>query len=96
MAFDANKMQVFSQRMQNLLRELRQLYIEAGDLDDIYLNEAASGVDAAWADTEIATAAEHVDGIIVARRLRDALAFDGQTAAIVSEDQTSRFTPFLQ
>lgn len=78
------------------MRELDNLYAEAGKIDDIYLNEAGSGSDPAFGDTEVATEAEHVDAIIVMRRLRDALAFDGQSSAVASEDQTARFTPFLQ
>lgn len=96
MAFDAQKMQAFSERTRNFITNLEAAYIEAGRLDDIYTNEAESGSDPAWGDTSIATAAEHVDAVLVMRRLRDALAFDGQTQNLTAEDQTARFTPFMQ
>ena len=96
MAFDAQRMTAFSNRARNWIQNLKAAYEEAGTLDDIYVNEAASGGDPAWADTDNATAAEHVDAIIVMRRVRDALAMDGQTDAIASEDQTARITPLLQ
>lgn len=96
MAYDANKHNVFSDRCKAFITNLHNAYIEAGKLDDIYLEESASGTDPAWVDTSNATAAEHVDAIIVMRRLRDALAFDGQSNTITPEDQTARFTPWLQ
>lgn len=96
MAYSAEHHAVFSQRMKNWIQNLNQAYIEAGALDDIYLNETASGTDPAWVDTANATAAEHVDGIVLLRRIRDALAMDGQSQTLTAEDQTSRMTPFLQ
>jgi len=96
MAYDANKHAVFEQRCQNFIRNLSAAYDEAGKIDAIYTNETGSGTDPAWVDGNIATAAELVDAILVMQRLRDMLALDGQTAAIASEDQTARLTPFLQ
>ena len=96
MAYDQAKHNVFAERMRNWVRELKQLYAEAGDMDDIYLNEGESGNHAAFVDHDIATEAELVDGIILMRRLRDALALDGQSNNLTSEDQTARITPFLQ
>ena len=96
MAYDVNKHNAFSKRCQSFMATLEQAYIEAGRLNDIYTQEALSGSDPAWVDTEIATAAEHVDAILVMQRLRDALGFDGQSVTLTPEDQTARFTPFLQ
>ena len=96
MAYDANKHQVFSQRCRNFIRELDNLYTEAGKIEDIYTNETGSGTDPAWVDTGIATAVEHVDAILVMQRLRDMLAMDEQNQVIAVEDQTARLTPFLQ
>ena len=96
MAYDANKHNVFSDRCKAFITNLHNAYIEAGKLDDIYNNEAEGGGHAAWGDTPNATAAEHIDAVIVMRRLRDALAFDGQANVITAEDQTARFTPWLQ
>ncbi len=75
---------------------MRASYEEAGKIDDIYTNEAVSGSDPAFVDTDIATAAEHTEAINVMRRQRDMLALDGQTAAIASQDQIANLTPFLQ
>jgi len=96
MAYDANKHTRFSQRMRNWMREINQLYIEAGAIDDIYTNEAASGADAAFVTNDIATKTEYQDAINLLRRHRDMLAFDAQTANITSADQISLVTPFLQ
>lgn len=96
MAYDANKHAAFSDRCRDWVRNMKQAYVEAGDLDDIYINESSSGGDAAFTDTDNATEAEHVDAIILMRRLRDCLAMDGQSSAIASEDQTARITPWLQ
>ena len=94
--YDAQKHQAFSSRMQNWITNLRAAYAEAGELDDIYTEEAESGAHADFVDNATATEAEHVAGIVLMRRIRDALAMDGQTQDITSEDQTSRMTPFLQ
>ncbi len=96
MAFSADHMTTFSERTKNWIQNLQNAYAEAGKLDDIYINESASGTDPAWVDTPNATAAEHVDAIVLMRRLRDALALDGQSQTLTAEDQTARMTPFLQ
>ncbi len=96
MAYDASHHAVFSDRAKNWIIALDNLYTEAGKLDDIYSHEAGGGSDPAWVDTNNATAAEHIDAIVLMRRVRDALALDGQTDNVTSEDQTARMTPFLQ
>ena len=96
MAYDANHHGAFSERMKNIINQLQSDYEEAGRLDAIYTEETASGTDPAFVDNGNASAAEHVNGITLLRRLRDCLALDGQSAAISSEDQTANMTPFLQ
>lgn len=96
MAYNEQKHKVFSDRAKNFIVNLHQLYIEAGVLDDIYINEAVSGGDAAWTDTENGTADEHVNAILVMRRFRECLGLDDNAAALASQAQTSRMTPFLQ
>lgn len=94
--YDPQKHQAFSSRMQNWIKNLRAVYAEAGDLDAIYNEEAEGGSHADFADNGTATKNEHIDGIVLMRRVRDALALDGQTQDLTSEDQTARMTPFLQ
>jgi len=96
MAYDTQNHEAFSARMKNWITNLQNVYEEAGKLDDIYTNEAASGADPQFVDNSTATKAEHVDGIVLMRRVRDALALDGQSQTLTAEDQTSRMTPFLQ
>ncbi len=96
MSYDARKHEAFSTRMQNWIRAVNNLYEEAGTLDDVYTEEAVGGAHASFVDNLTATKAEHIDGIVLIRRLRDALALDGQTQDLTSEDQTARMTPFLQ
>lgn len=58
---------------------------EMETLDDIYINEAASGSHADFSDTANATEAEHVDAIVAIRAMQTTLAA-----------QLSNFTPWLQ
>jgi len=99
MAFNANNHEVFAQRCRNLAREMHQLKIESQAIDDIYVNETVSGTVAGWTDNDgnpIATNAEMVELMNLGQRLRDMLAMNGESAAIATEDQTPRLTPFLQ
>jgi hypothetical protein len=65
---------------------------EAQRLDDVYTNEAASGSDPQWSDTEIATAAEHVDAILM---FRDVKKFC-ENEAVATQDRQQWITPFIQ
>jgi len=86
MAFSDSKNQVFHERMRNCMRSLYEVAFDEGErLDNIYLNEAASGADAAYVDTDIADAAEVTEGIVLIRALQAFLA-----------DHVARITPFLQ
>ncbi len=98
MAYDAGKHNLFAKRCQNWIRMIQNGYEEGGRINDIYVNEANSGVDPAFddANTNIAEEAELTEAINLIKRLRDMLALDGQSQVISVEDQTSRITPFLQ
>lgn len=86
MAFSDSKNQVFHERMRNCMRSLYEVAFDEGErLDNIYLNEAASGADEAFQDTDIADAAECVEGIVLIRALQTFLT-----------DHVARMTPFLQ
>ncbi len=96
MAYDANHHQSFSERVRNLARSINNNRLEALALDDIYIQETVSGTHAAFVDTNISTAAELVDMVVLGRRIGTCLAMDGQTGTNANEDQTARLTPFLQ
>lgn len=82
-------------RIRNGMRALKNLAVEFGGIDDIYVHETVSGTDPAFVSNSIATKDEFVSSIVLMRRILDALALDGQTANITSEDQTANLTPFL-
>ena len=86
MAYDANKHAVFSDRVKAAMVACHDVINrEMETLDDIYINETGSGSDAAFADTDNATEAEHVDAIVAMRAMQTTLAA-----------QMSNFTPWLQ
>lgn len=92
MAYSANKHDVFSGRMKNWFNSLQNLRDELGRLDEIYTHEAASGDDDAFTDTDIATKAEHVAGIVFMRALVDFV----ENGVVSQADRTSNITPFAQ
>lgn len=92
MAYTADNHDHFSRRMQNLVMRLQSVREEAAKLVDIYQNETGSGADPEWVDTPIATAAEHVDGILLCQSL-EAFVDNGAVAQV---DRTLWMTPFLQ
>ncbi len=61
-------------------------------MDEIYTNETASGVDAAFVDMDIATAQEHVDGIVFMRDLVDFI----EGNAVATLDRRSNISAFTQ
>lgn len=86
MAFDANKMQEFSRRVQKAMKACHDtINREMETLDDIYINETASGAHADFTDTNIATEQEHIDAIVAMRAMQTTLAA-----------QLANFTPWLQ
>lgn len=86
MAFSDSKNRVFHERMKNCMKSLYEVAFDEGErLDNIYLNEAASGADAAFVDTDVSTAAECTEGIVLIRALQTFLA-----------DHIARMTPFIQ
>ena len=92
MSFNANKMDIFSRRIRNLALALQDIREEGARLDAIYTNETVSGTDAAYDDTEIATASEHTDIINLIRDLEDF--FTNQ--AVSQADRQTNLSPFTQ
>ena len=93
MAFDANNMQVFSQRCQNFATTLWSAFEEGERLYQIYLNETSSGADPDFDDTSIATKQEHIDLIVLYLAFRD---FVDGNAAVPQVNRQPNLTPFLQ
>ena len=93
MAYSADKHQVFSQRMEHFFKTFQVLRDEMTKLDEIYTNETASGADADFDDTLIATKQEHIDGIVFMRALAD---FCDGTAEVSQTDRRSNITAFVQ
>ena len=83
--YNSQKMEVFSQRVQAWNHALQNVREEALRLDAIYTQEAESGSHADWDDTEIATAAEHVEAIVLMRAFETFI-----------DPHEARMTPFLQ
>jgi len=92
MAYSAGKHTTFSRRMQNFFNTFQSLRNEMASLDELYINEAASGGDAAWVDTPIATATEHTDGIVFMRALTDFC----EGGVVATSDRRSNITAFVQ
>ncbi len=91
MAYDANKHQIFSDRVQNLARTIQSAREEALLLDAIYINETASGSDPAYIDNDNATAAEHTDMVLLMRSLKAFL----ENEAVATADRQQWLTAFL-
>ena len=92
MAYTANKHDVFSRRMENWMKTVQALRDEIAKLDEIYVNETASGADDAYTDTAIATEAEHTDAIVFGRAFVDFI----ENGAVSTLDRTSNITAFTQ
>jgi hypothetical protein len=92
MSFSANKMDIFSRRIQNLVLALQDVREEGARLDAIYTNETVSGTDPAYDDTTIATASEHTDIINLIRDLDKF--FTNQ--AVSQADRQTNLSPFTQ
>ena len=92
MAYDAQKHDVFSTRVQNFCTSFQSQIEEAARLDAIYTQETVSGADPAFTDTGIATKQEHIDMIVFMRAFKDFR--DG--GAVPQLDREPNLTPFLQ
>ena len=92
MAYSARKHIVFSVRLKNWFGSFQNLRDELARLDEQYVHETASGTDENFADTEIASVQEHIDGIVFMRALKDFV-----EGGVVSQlDRTSNITAFIQ
>ena len=92
MSFTEQNMSVFSSRCSSFMASLQNLRQEAAKLDAIYSNEAGSGSDPDWTDTNGITADEHVDAILLFRDLKKFL----ENEAVATIDRQVWLTPFLQ
>lgn len=88
MTYSTNNNQIFHERMQKLMGQLYEVaFAEGVRLDNIYTNEAESGSAPEWQDTNIATAAECVEAVVLIRALQSWLTDNWHVA---------RMTPFIQ
>ncbi len=92
MAYSAPKHDVFSDRMKAFFGSIQNLLEEGERIDQIYLNETASGADADFTDTDNATEAEHVAGIVFFRAYRDFIVGN----AVATLDRRPNISPFIQ
>ena len=92
MSYSAAKHQRFSERMQQWMKTFQAQRDELARIDEIYTNETASGGDAAFTDTDIATEQEHIDGIVMMRALKDFV----ENSAVATADRTQSISPFTQ
>ena len=92
MAYSATKHQRFSERMELWFRTFQAQRDELLQIDEIYTNETASGTDADFTDTTIATEQEHIDGIVFMRALKDFV----ENGVVPQLDRTGKITAFTQ
>ncbi len=92
MAYTVSNHQAYSRRMQKFMMNFQALREEAARLVAIYQNEALSGAAEAWDDTDIATAAEHVDGVVLCTDINKLLT----NQAVDTNDRQQWITPFIQ
>ena len=92
MAYSAAKHQIFSQRSEQWMRTFQTLRDELAKLDELYVNETASGAHADFTDTAIATKQEHIDAINMMRALVDFT----EGNAVATLDRVSNITAFVQ
>ena len=92
MSFTTQNMNTFSERCRAFMASLQNLRQEAAKLEAIYANEAASGVDPEWADTNDITKAEHVDAILMFEDIKKFC----ENQVVATQDRQQWITPFIQ
>ena len=92
MAYEARDHNVYSDRTKNWCKAAQSLIEEARRLDQIYLNEAASGADADFIGTNNGTKTEHQDVVTMYRAYIDYI----EGAAVATLDRRSVLSPFTQ
>ncbi len=92
MAYSAPKHAVFSDRMVAWFGSIQNLLEEGERLDQIYIQETSSGVDADFTDTDNAKEAEHVAGIVFFREYRAFIVGN----AVATLDRRPSISPFIQ
>lgn len=91
MSYGTNKHNVWTQRAKNLATAFQNLREESARLDAIYVNEAASGADAAFVSNGTATKAEMQDLVTSMRAYKEFW----ENGAVIASDRQQHLTPFL-
>lgn len=91
MSYGTTKHELWSDRVKNLASAFQNLREECAKLDAIYVNEAASGADAAFVSNGNATKAEHQDMVTTMRAYKDFF----ENVSVAAADRTQHITPFL-
>lgn len=92
MSYTKQNMNVFSSRCRAFMASFQNLRQEAAKLDAIYENEAGSGSDPEWVDTNGITADEHIDVILMCRDFKKFI----ENEAVATIDRQVWITPFIQ
>ena len=92
MAYSSANHERFSERVQKFMVIVQGLRDEGEAIDQVYVNETASGSDSEFVDTPIATKQEHIDAIVFYRVFKDFV----EGGAVATLDRRANITPFLQ
>ena len=93
MAYSAKKHDIFSQRIKNFAISFEGAMVEAKKLDQVYINEGASGSATDFVGNGTATKQEHIDLIVLIRAFVD---FTEGSAAAPQLDRRPNLTAFTQ
>ena len=91
--YSAKQHWAFAERLGNMMRELRQLQIEAVALQEIYTTQAQGGASNEFSDVDLASADELRSGVNVTASYLRWLTGEGATT---QEDRRPVTTAFLQ
>lgn len=92
MAYTAANHEAFVERVQKQMVTFQGLLEETETIDQIYINETASGGDPDFVDHSIATSAEVIDTVVFMRAYRDFITGN----AVATLDRRPNISPFLQ
>lgn len=92
MSFTEQNMNVFSQRCKAFMASLQNLRQEAAKLQAIYFNEADSGNDPEFVETNGINKAEHVAAVVLFGDLKKFC----ENESVGTADRQASMTPFLQ
>lgn len=92
MSYTAENHKVYSERTKNWCKAAQDLLDEGKRMDQIFLNEAASGSDPEYVDNGNGTAAEHTDVVTMIRAYVDFI----EGNAVATLDRQPVLSPFTQ